>query len=548
MTKRKSLFATFAFVLALSLALIFGVTLSGGGLTVYAEDSTSSDSEIQTYDVYSSWGTIQADGQSSTFNGRAMANLKVRAGTLVTIIAEERSNAVFAKWKVSTVAKVTLADANSATTTFVMPEGDVWLDCEFKLIRTVTIENGTLEGGETSGKYTEGDTVKIIAQATLGGKEFVKWVVTLGEVTLADENSTTTTFFMPAGDVKIMAFYKSEHNLSLVEEKPATCTKDGTRQYYVCKDEGCGRKFTDETESEEITDDSVLVIPKAHKFSEWVEEVPATDEATGTKAHKTCEFCGKNFDKDGNEIEDLTLYKTYSVLLRFGTLQADGKTSTGTGSGYAHLDVRAGTVVTIIAPEKSDAEFVKWTVSGNVDIAFKDENSAMTTFVMPKQQVWLECEYKAIVAPTPKHNVTIENGTNSGGEEIEVGQTVTITAGKAPEGKEFDKWVVVSGEVTLKNANSESTTFVMPNGAVEIKATYKDKTPSGGGETPGTDDPSGELTPTETKGLNGGAIAGIVVGSVAVAGIGGFAIFWFVVKKKSFADLIAAIKGLFKKK
>ena len=37
-------------------------------------------------------------------------------------------------------------------------------------------------------------------------------------------------------------------------------------------------------------------------------------------------------------------------------------------------------------------------------------------------------------------------------------------------------------------------------------------------------------------------IVGIVLGSVAVVGIGGFAIFWFVIKKKSFADLIAVFK------
>lgn len=43
-------------------------------------------------------------------------------------------------------------------------------------------------------------------------------------------------------------------------------------------------------------------------------------------------------------------------------------------------------------------------------------------------------------------------------------------------------------------------------------------------------------------GLSGGAIAGIVVGSVAVAGLGGFALVWFVIKKKSFADLIAMFK------
>ena len=49
--------------------------------------------------------------------------------------------------------------------------------------------------------------------------------------------------------------------------------------------------------------------------------------------------------------------------------------------------------------------------------------------------------------------------------------------------------------------------------------------------------------PTDDKdGLGAGAILGIVCGSVAVVGIGGFALFWFVIKKKSFADLIAIFK------
>ncbi|MBQ9103867.1 MAG: hypothetical protein IJY57_02120 [Clostridia bacterium] len=43
-------------------------------------------------------------------------------------------------------------------------------------------------------------------------------------------------------------------------------------------------------------------------------------------------------------------------------------------------------------------------------------------------------------------------------------------------------------------------------------------------------------------GLGTGAIIGIVVGGVVVFGLGGFAIFWFVIKKKSFADLIAIFK------
>ena len=60
-------------------------------------------------------------------------------------------------------------------------------------------------------------------------------------------------------------------------------------------------------------------------------------------------------------------------------------------------------------------------------------------------------------------------------------------------------------------------------------------TPDNPNNTP--DDPS-----DDKDGLGAGAIVGIVVGSVAVVGIGGFALFWFVIKKKSFADLIAVFK------
>ena len=49
--------------------------------------------------------------------------------------------------------------------------------------------------------------------------------------------------------------------------------------------------------------------------------------------------------------------------------------------------------------------------------------------------------------------------------------------------------------------------------------------------------------PADDKGgLGAGAIVAIVIGSVLVAGLGGFALFWFVIKKKSFADLIAIFK------
>ena len=50
---------------------------------------------------------------------------------------------------------------------------------------------------------------------------------------------------------------------------------------------------------------------------------------------------------------------------------------------------------------------------------------------------------------------------------------------------------------------------------------------------------------SKKDGLSGGAIAGIAVGATAGAvglGAGGFAIFWFVIKKKSLAELLAIFK------
>ena len=66
---------------------------------------------------------------------------------------------------------------------------------------------------------------------------------------------------------------------------------------------------------------------------------------------------------------------------------------------------------------------------------------------------------------------------------------------------------------------------------------YKDKT-SGEEITP---------TPDTPKGLSGGAIAGIVIGTLLLAGIGGFAIYWFAISKKTFADLGTAFKKFFEK-
>lgn len=196
----------------------------------------------------------------------------------------------------------------------------------------------------------------------------------------------------------------------------------------------------------------------------------------------------------------------------------------GTGEGV----FIQGASVTITANEPTiGKKFSGWTIEG---ISGLDTTKTSLTFNMPANAVTATANYEDI-----EYTITVNGGT--GGGTYKQGDEVTVTA-EDKEGKEFVGWQDESGKIV---STQKEYTFVVKDGMV-LTAVYQDKAPGGG-----TID--GEIAPApDKKGLSGGQIAGIVIGSVAGVGIVGFAIFWFVVKKKSFAELISAIKALFNKK
>ena len=110
-------------------------------------------------------------------------------------------------------------------------------------------------------------------------------------------------------------------------------------------------------------------------------------------------------------------------------------------------------------------QFKAWSVGGVEKVVGDKITVTANTTVTA---VWEAVEY----------NVTVTGGTASVGAgtpitKATMGTTVTLTAGAAPSGKVFDKWEVVSGGITLADANSATTTFTMPASAVSVKATYK---------------------------------------------------------------------------
>ena len=332
----------------------------------------------------------------------------------------------------------------------------------------------------------------------------------------------------------------AKHNLAdLVEETPATCIAGGMKAHYKCT--VCGKYFdADKNETTEEALKTPISPYYGHSFGFWVEEQYATCQAPGRKGYKHCSICNKDYDASNTEIIDFVIPVNPDGHELDDLVAEIPATCKDTGV-KEHRDCRLcgkhcdpitrKEIADLTIPTTNDHTFGGWT----------DEVAPTTTeFGTKGHKDCAVCERHfdkdgneitdLRIAKIGTHKVTV-NGENKIYNE---GEKVTAIADDPAEGKEFVGWQDESGNIV---SNDKAYTFTV-TGATTLTAVYDDM-PSGGGE----------ITPSaKNDGLSGGAIAGIVTGSVAVAGLGGFTIFWFAVKKKTFADLIASFKGAFKKK
>ena len=92
------------------------------------------------------------------------------------------------------------------------------------------------------------------------------------------------------------------HTIVAVNAKEATCTEAGNTAHYKCS--VCGKLFSDEEGTTEITSESTVVAAKGHEMTHH-EAVPATCTEDGTLEHYSCSVCKKNFE-DENGTAELT--------------------------------------------------------------------------------------------------------------------------------------------------------------------------------------------------------------------------------------------------
>lgn len=349
---------------------------------------------------------------------------------------------------------------------------------------------------------------------TLGKTTIENWLCEL------NINGGNLSSYTQSTDLKEITFVfqtkpaiECPHETVILEAgKTVTCTEDGIKDKYVCV--GCGAAFFDAVRTMEWNA-SGAVIPKGHLGIRH-DATPCSDGKDGNIEYYECQRkeCGKLF-KDAACNTGITLEQT--IIHDF-----DSEYSIDKENHYhkckncdAKKDVEAhvfGEWVKEVAPTIEDYGVT----------AHKDCTVCARHFDNDGNEI-----ADLRIAKIGTHKVTVNFGTINDKDDIffKEGATVTVKANAPEAGKVFKGWKDESGNIV---GTYTEYTFTV-TGETTLTAVYED-------------------APVAKKGLSGGGIAGIVIGSVAVAGLGGFAIYWFVVRKKTFADLIAAIKGIFEKK
>lgn len=423
-------------------------------------------------------------------------------GTEVTITANTIPGRKFDHWVVKN-GGVTLTNPKSDETTFKMLEGNVIVEAKYKAIQPITVNGGTYTvNGTAAAEAVKGDKIVATADSAPAGQKFSHWEVT-GVDGLTEEQlkNVPLEFTMPRGEVTLKAVFKTLHKIDV---KFSTADKDTaiegetvkimaeSRPGYVFDrwevnngDVAVAKKNEEET-TFVMPDKPVTAVAKYKKLlgitvnsgKAYVED-DVTDAALKGKpvVIKADKIEGKLFDHwkivSGNVIlDDQRASETKFIMPETAveiTAEYNDLHAITVNNGTANVEEAViGDTVKIKAESREGYVFDHWEVSYG-DVAVANKNAKETTFTMPDSMVVLTARYKAL------QSITLENGkAYAGGEEITTAKKGTEVAIKADDldGKVFDHWEIVSGNVTLENADKADTTFTMPAESISLKAVY----------------------------------------------------------------------------
>ena len=460
-----------------------------------AIETTEYQIELQIFDITytaTAGGTVKVETNKGSAEG---TNPKAYAtkGTAVTITAVPAQGYEFVAWKKYTPHYAT-AFSTEATYTFtaedpaVIPSDDppLFLYAVFQETQPqattyeINCVSHNLSSSETGGTVmletdkggtgyaasqqqyaTENTNVRVLAVAE-PGYQFVAW--RKGSPTDANATVSTNTEYQFTATEAVWMYAVFEYTPECTIDCTVFDITNGINNGQI----GVGGTVSIQTDKGSVEGATPLPIKATRNSSVTVNAVAASGyEFLGWKKASPYvqDFVATTASYTFNINEELYLYAVFQEAANVPTYTVSFAANGGTGtmadvtgiSGEYTLPANGFT-----AP--NGMQFKAWSVGGAVKaVDDKITVTANTTVTA----IWEAVEY----------NVTVTGGTASVGAgtpitKATMGTTVTLIAGQAPAGQEFDKWVV--NGVVVADANSATTTFVMPAGNVTAEATYKD--------------------------------------------------------------------------
>ena len=374
--------------------------------------------------VYKELHGISIEGGTFTVNGDTAATAK-KGDAIVATADSAPAGQKFSHWEVTGVDGLTEEQLENVPLEFTMPRGEVTLKAVFKTLHKIDVKFSTADKDTA----IEGETVKITAESR-PGYVFDRWEVNNGDVAVAKKNEEETTFVMPDKPVTAVAKYKKLLGITV----------------------NSGKAYVEDAVTDAALKGKPVVIKadkiKGKLFDHW--KIVSGDVILDDRRAPETKFIMPE-----TAVEITALYNDlHAITVNNGTANVE--------------EAVIGDTVKIKAESREGYVFDRWEVSYG-DVAVANKNAEETTFTMPDSMVVLTARYKAL------QSITLENGkAYAGGEEITTAKKGTEVAIKADDldGKVFDRWEIVSGNVTLEDANKAETTFTMPAESISLRAVY----------------------------------------------------------------------------
>ena len=354
-------------------------------------------------------------------------------GDKINIKAAERPGYQFVRWEVVTD-NVTITGVNNKEATFIMPNENVELKARYNKLYTITVDGGH---ADVTSALT-GKEITVDADVP-DGKKFMGWKAEGITLTPAQQQKEHITFFMPEGNVTLMAEYKTLHTVTVIGADGTSTVLPDT---YI--------------EGDTVTVNAADYGIPADEFDSW----ESNDIRLTTDKRQSPTLTFKMVDKN---VTLTAVPKTlFTITVTGGTVNGESTTAR----------VKAGDWVTIKAENKGDDwKFIEWKLTGPENFTL-DTSQSTVQFQMPSGNVTLEAvqmEYRT---------VTINNG-NSGtkvNDKALHGDSITVTADEV-DGKRFVGWTYKSSDMTFNLTNDElgekTLNFTVPEGDVTLTANYK---------------------------------------------------------------------------